>query len=156
MELYGDAMEYPAIHAQIALGTEDLTVKVVASLPRWTASFWGGLSDLFFFFSFAGERSWGRRAAAQDRPPVHLHVLHGSSAQLGRFPRCSSGQYSKKKHGSKTTLRVSSSEPCLVFAGWLRVRPSHLPTVRALLSGRPEALLLGGLRNRCCDLHPGD
>lgn len=33
MELYGDAMEYPAIHAQIALGNEDLTVKVVASLP---------------------------------------------------------------------------------------------------------------------------
>lgn len=28
MELYGDAMEYPAIHAQVALGTEDLTVKV--------------------------------------------------------------------------------------------------------------------------------
>uniref|UniRef100_A0A8C9Z950 Protein-serine/threonine kinase n=1 Tax=Sander lucioperca TaxID=283035 RepID=A0A8C9Z950_SANLU len=27
MELYGDAMEYPAIHAQVALGTEDLTVK---------------------------------------------------------------------------------------------------------------------------------
>uniref|UniRef100_A0A665WSY7 Protein-serine/threonine kinase n=1 Tax=Echeneis naucrates TaxID=173247 RepID=A0A665WSY7_ECHNA len=28
MELYGDAMEYPAIHTQVALGTEDLTVKV--------------------------------------------------------------------------------------------------------------------------------
>ncbi|XP_058477599.1 pyruvate dehydrogenase (acetyl-transferring) kinase isozyme 1, mitochondrial isoform X2 [Solea solea] len=28
MELYGDAMEYPAVHAQVALGTEDLTVKV--------------------------------------------------------------------------------------------------------------------------------
>ncbi|CAG09959.1 unnamed protein product, partial [Tetraodon nigroviridis] len=28
MELYGDAMEYPAIHAQVALGNEDLTVKV--------------------------------------------------------------------------------------------------------------------------------
>lgn len=28
MELYGDAMEYPSIHAQVALGTEDLTVKV--------------------------------------------------------------------------------------------------------------------------------
>uniref|UniRef100_G3NM79 Protein-serine/threonine kinase n=2 Tax=Gasterosteus aculeatus aculeatus TaxID=481459 RepID=G3NM79_GASAC len=28
MELYGDAMEYPPIHAQVALGTEDLTVKV--------------------------------------------------------------------------------------------------------------------------------
>ncbi|KAK5860995.1 hypothetical protein PBY51_022428 [Eleginops maclovinus] len=28
MELYGDAMDYPPIHAQVALGTEDLTVKV--------------------------------------------------------------------------------------------------------------------------------
>uniref|UniRef100_A0A3P8PB81 Protein-serine/threonine kinase n=1 Tax=Astatotilapia calliptera TaxID=8154 RepID=A0A3P8PB81_ASTCA len=28
MELYGDAMEYPSIHTQVALGTEDLTVKV--------------------------------------------------------------------------------------------------------------------------------
>lgn len=28
MELYGDAIEYPPIHTQIALGTEDLTVKV--------------------------------------------------------------------------------------------------------------------------------
>uniref|UniRef100_A0A667ZCK5 Protein-serine/threonine kinase n=1 Tax=Myripristis murdjan TaxID=586833 RepID=A0A667ZCK5_9TELE len=28
MELYGDAIEYPAIHAQVALGTEDLTVRV--------------------------------------------------------------------------------------------------------------------------------
>lgn len=27
MELYGDAMEYPPVHAQIALGSEDLTVK---------------------------------------------------------------------------------------------------------------------------------
>uniref|UniRef100_A0A8P4K7P3 Protein-serine/threonine kinase n=1 Tax=Dicentrarchus labrax TaxID=13489 RepID=A0A8P4K7P3_DICLA len=27
MELYGDAMEYPSIHAQVALGPEDLTVK---------------------------------------------------------------------------------------------------------------------------------
>lgn len=50
----------------------------------------------FVFCFFAGERSWGRRAAAQDRPLVYLHVLHGSSAQLGRFPRCSSGQYSEK------------------------------------------------------------
>lgn len=33
MELYGDAMEYPAIHAQVALGNEDLTVKVGTSLP---------------------------------------------------------------------------------------------------------------------------
>uniref|UniRef100_A0A8C5GRF6 Protein-serine/threonine kinase n=1 Tax=Gouania willdenowi TaxID=441366 RepID=A0A8C5GRF6_GOUWI len=28
MELYGDSMEYPSIHARIALGSEDLTVKV--------------------------------------------------------------------------------------------------------------------------------
>ncbi|XP_071388014.1 pyruvate dehydrogenase (acetyl-transferring) kinase isozyme 1, mitochondrial isoform X3 [Centroberyx affinis] len=28
MELYGDSIDYPPIHAQIALGTEDLTVKV--------------------------------------------------------------------------------------------------------------------------------
>uniref|UniRef100_A0A669DY36 Protein-serine/threonine kinase n=1 Tax=Oreochromis niloticus TaxID=8128 RepID=A0A669DY36_ORENI len=28
MELYGDAMEYPSIHTQVALGSEDLTVKV--------------------------------------------------------------------------------------------------------------------------------
>uniref|UniRef100_A0A669AWD2 Protein-serine/threonine kinase n=1 Tax=Oreochromis niloticus TaxID=8128 RepID=A0A669AWD2_ORENI len=27
MELYGDAMEYPSIHTQVALGSEDLTVK---------------------------------------------------------------------------------------------------------------------------------
>lgn len=42
------------------------------------------------------------------------------------------------------------------FPGWLRIRPPHLPTVRALLSGRLEALLPGGLWNRCRDLHPGD
>lgn len=44
MELYGDAMEYPAIHAQVALGNEDLTVKVRprCSVPlRWTdCLFW--------------------------------------------------------------------------------------------------------------------
>lgn len=28
MELYGDSMEYPPVHAQVALGSEDLTVKV--------------------------------------------------------------------------------------------------------------------------------
>lgn len=28
MELHGDALEYPSIHAQIALGSEDMTVKV--------------------------------------------------------------------------------------------------------------------------------
>lgn len=28
MELHGDAMEYPPVHAQVALGSEDLTVKV--------------------------------------------------------------------------------------------------------------------------------
>lgn len=42
MELYGDAMEYPAIHAQVALGDEDLTVKVVASLPDGPSVFFGG------------------------------------------------------------------------------------------------------------------
>lgn len=40
--------------------------------------------------------------------------------------------------------------------GWLWSWPAHLPTVRSVLSGRPEALLSGGLRNRCCDLHPGN
>lgn len=40
--------------------------------------------------------------------------------------------------------------------GWLRVRPPYLSTVRALLSGRLEALLPGGLWNGCSDLHPGD
>lgn len=42
------------------------------------------------------------------------------------------------------------------FPGWLRIRPPYLSTVRALLSGRLEALLPGGLWNRCSDLHPGD
>uniref|UniRef100_A0A674D333 Protein-serine/threonine kinase n=1 Tax=Salmo trutta TaxID=8032 RepID=A0A674D333_SALTR len=28
MELYGDSMDYPPVHAQVALGSEDLTVKV--------------------------------------------------------------------------------------------------------------------------------
>lgn len=28
MELHGDSMEYPPIHTQVALGSEDLTVKV--------------------------------------------------------------------------------------------------------------------------------
>lgn len=28
MELYGDSMDYPPISAQVALGKEDLTVKV--------------------------------------------------------------------------------------------------------------------------------
>lgn len=150
MELYGDAMEYPAIHAQVALGSEDLTVKVGTSLPGGPPAL-GGLRN---WFSFAGERSWRRRATAQNRALVYLHVLHSSPAQLGRFPRRSSGQYSRS-----TTPRQSfvfSNEACLFVAGWLWVRPSHLSTVRALLSGRPEAVLLGGLWNRCSDLHPGD
>lgn len=28
MELYGDAMEFPPVHAKVVLGEEDLTVKV--------------------------------------------------------------------------------------------------------------------------------
>lgn len=91
MELYGDAMEHPAIHAQVALGNEDLTVKVIASFPIGP-SVSGSLRN---WFSFAGERPWRRRATPQDRPLVYLHVLHSSPAQLGRFPRCSSGQYSR-------------------------------------------------------------
>lgn len=45
MELYGDAMECPSIHAQIALGTEDLTVKVkpCCCIHGWFSRF------LFFF-----------------------------------------------------------------------------------------------------------
>lgn len=34
MELYGDAMEYPPIHAQVALGSEDMTVKVTLLRSR--------------------------------------------------------------------------------------------------------------------------
>lgn len=34
MELHGDALEYPPIHAQVALGSEDLTVKVRLALLR--------------------------------------------------------------------------------------------------------------------------
>lgn len=34
MELYGDAMEYPAIHVKIILGDEDLTVKVHTHTAR--------------------------------------------------------------------------------------------------------------------------
>lgn len=47
MELYGDSMEYPAIHAQIALGTEDLTVKVKL---RWFSLVWSAefMTDLLF------------------------------------------------------------------------------------------------------------
>lgn len=36
MELYGDAMEYPSIHTQVALGTEDLTVKVNVQINACT------------------------------------------------------------------------------------------------------------------------
>lgn len=36
MELYGDAMEYPSIHTQVALGTEDLTVKVNVQINSCT------------------------------------------------------------------------------------------------------------------------
>lgn len=28
MELYEDSMDYPSVHVQVALGSEDLTVKV--------------------------------------------------------------------------------------------------------------------------------
>lgn len=94
MELYGDAMEYPAIHAQVALGNEDLTVKVKpsCSVAVWRIVSLGGLCH---FFSFAGERSWRRRATAEDRPVVYLHVLHSSPAQPGWVPCCSSGQWSR-------------------------------------------------------------
>lgn len=34
MELHGDALEYPPIHTQLALGSEDLTVKVRHALLR--------------------------------------------------------------------------------------------------------------------------
>lgn len=34
MELHGDALEYPPIHTQVALGSEDLTVKVRPALLR--------------------------------------------------------------------------------------------------------------------------
>lgn len=34
MELHGDALEYPPIHTQVALGSEDLTVKVRLALLR--------------------------------------------------------------------------------------------------------------------------
>lgn len=34
MERFGDALEYPSIHAQVALGSEDLTVKVKPCPPR--------------------------------------------------------------------------------------------------------------------------
>lgn len=91
MELYGDAMEYPAIHAQVALGNEDLTVKVGPSPPEGPSVF----ARLLTPCPSAGERSGGRRAAAQDRALVHLHVLHGAAAQPGRLPRRSSGQWSR-------------------------------------------------------------
>jgi len=39
--------------------------------------------------------------------------------------------------------------------GWLRAWPAHLSPVRPLLSRGPEAVLSRGLRNWCCDLHPG-
>lgn len=55
MELYGDAMEYPAVHAQVALGNEDLTVKVkpsrgvavwrIVSRPVCVTSFPSQVSD---------------------------------------------------------------------------------------------------------------
>ena len=34
MEMYGDSTDYPPIRAQIALGSEDLTVKV-SLLSQW-------------------------------------------------------------------------------------------------------------------------
>lgn len=46
------------------------------------------------YCSSPGERSWRWRAAAQDWPVVHLHVLHSSSTQHRRVQSCSSGQYS--------------------------------------------------------------
>lgn len=33
MELYGDALDYPPIQAQVALGDEDLTIKVQSCFP---------------------------------------------------------------------------------------------------------------------------
>ena len=61
MELYGDAMEYPAIHTQVALGTEDLTVKVKLSCCSFFFFFffsmavtgWGNCSDHMFFSRWA-------------------------------------------------------------------------------------------------------
>lgn len=46
MELYGDAMEYPSIHAQVALGCEDLTVKVK---PRCSVVIWPLLDSLSLY-----------------------------------------------------------------------------------------------------------
>lgn len=151
MELYGDAMEYPAIHAQVALGNEDLTVKVVTSLPEG-ASVLCGLRNLFSFRRWAIVEEACRCARSSACLPTRTPQLRGPAWTVPALLLWSVFQ----KHGSKTKLTVFSNEPCLVFTGWLWARPSHLSAVRALLSGRPEALLPGGLWNRCSDLHPGN
>lgn len=150
MELYGDAMEYPAVHAQVALGNEDLTVKVKPGCGFW--------------------RVW--RVVCVTSLPLWQVSDRGGGVPLRKIDRLFTYTYSTAPRpsldGSRAAPLVSGADtrrlkqPILKWIlppavpGWLRIRPPHLSTVRALLSGRPEALLPGGLWNRCSHLHPGD
>ena len=82
MELYGDAMEYPAIHTQVALGTEDLTVKVKLSCCTF----------FFFFFSFF---DGSYRMRKLFRPYVLLQVSdRGGGVPLRKIDRLFTYTYS--------------------------------------------------------------
>lgn len=60
MELCGDTMECPPIQAQVALGSEDLTVKVKPSLILSHVN----IVSYTTFSSCSGERSRGRGSHA--------------------------------------------------------------------------------------------
>lgn len=70
----------------------------------------GGLCNLLA--CLAGERSWRRRAPAEDRPVVYLHLLHSSPAQPGRVPGCSSGQWCRHSKAKATDSKVTSPPCC--------------------------------------------
>lgn len=63
MELHGDALHYPPIRAQVALGNEDLTVKVTLRPSGSNAVCRLPFGHAHFRFR-AGERPRWRRAAA--------------------------------------------------------------------------------------------
>nr|XP_046259339.1 pyruvate dehydrogenase (acetyl-transferring) kinase isozyme 1, mitochondrial isoform X3 [Scatophagus argus] len=136
MELYGDAMEYPPIHAHVALGTEDLTVKV--------SDRGGGVPlrkiDRLFTYTYSTAprpSNDGSRAAPLSFRPHRTVCMSGVCSVAVRV----------KSTAPLSTSVIFSSFLTFGRVGWLRVWPAHLSAVRPVLSGGSEAVLARGLWN---------
>lgn len=84
---------------------------------------------------------------------VGLYPVKGSESWPGSSLNKAKLQPTSSKRLVCSILMVKSSYPRhglppSLPAGWLRLRPSHLPAVCQVLPGRPAALLHGGPRHR--------